>query len=113
MDRTPTVLDADAIRQLTSEPFGPTPGVATNTVLWRDETSMAGLLTIAAGTRLGEHTHRVNHHHLWVVDGTARIVGTDLGPGGYAHVPAGVPHDIDASGSAGCTVFYLYVRPGP
>jgi quercetin dioxygenase-like cupin family protein len=108
-----TVLQASAIRQLTSAPFGPTAGVATITVLWRDDTSMAGLLTVTAGHHLGRHTHRQNHHHVWVVSGAATIAGTPLGPGGYAHIPAGVEHDIDATDTEGCTMFFLYVRPAP
>ena len=42
----------------------------------------------------------------------AVVLGTELGPGGYVHVPDGVEHDIDATGSDGCTVYYLYLRPG-
>ena len=111
MEMTPTVLDGTAIAQLTSEPFGPRPSAATNTVLWHDGASMAGLLTVTAGERLGAHTHHRNHHHIWVVSGAARIAGQLLAEGGYAHIPAGVEHDIDATGTAGCTVFYLYQRP--
>lgn len=108
---TPTLLDAAAIAQLTSEPFGPNPGAATNTVLWRNDTSMAGLLTVTAGQRLGAHRHERNHHHMWVLSGAARVAGARLDAGGYAHIPAGVEHDIDATGTDGCTVFYLYLRP--
>ena len=110
MEIMPTVLDATAIAQLTSEPFGPRPGAATNTVLWRNGSSMAGLLTVAAGEHLGAHTHHRNHHHLWVVRGAAVVAGAQLEGGGYAHVPAGVEHDIDASDTDGCTVFYIYER---
>lgn len=104
-----TVLTASAIQARPSEPLGALDGVS-HRVLWRDETSMAGVLTVAGGHQLGAHTHRVNHHHLWVVDGRATILGTELGPGGYVHIPSGVDHDIDARGTGGCTVFYLYVR---
>jgi quercetin dioxygenase-like cupin family protein len=109
MSSVPTLLDVAAIGQLTSEPFGIGAG-ATNTVLWRDATSMAGLLTVAAGHRLGEHSHHLNHHHMWVVSGSARIGGAVLAAGSYAHIPSGVTHDIDASDTDGCTVFYLYIR---
>ena len=71
---------------------------------------MAGVLTVEAGHRLGPHAHRVNHHHLWVLNGRATILGTELGPGSYVHVPSGVEHDIDASSTGGCTVFYLYLH---
>ena len=29
----------------------------------------------------------------------------------YVHIPSGVDHDIDATSSDGCTVYYLYIRP--
>jgi quercetin dioxygenase-like cupin family protein len=105
----PTLRDVAAIGQLTKEPFG-VGGGATNTVLWRDEVSMAGLLTVAGGHHLGEHSHRLNHHHIWVISGSAVIAGAPLSAGSYAHIPSGVLHDIDARDTDGCTVFYLYIR---
>ena len=57
-------------------------------------------------------THIVNHHHIWVLKGRATILGDELGPGLYVHVPRGVAHDIDATKTDGCTVFYLYAHPG-
>jgi quercetin dioxygenase-like cupin family protein len=104
-----TVLTADAIAELPVVPLGNLTGVR-HRVLWDDGTSMAGILIIAAGHRLGEHAHRANQHHLWLLDGHALILGAELGPGGYVHVPIGVVHDIDATVTDGCTVFYLYVR---
>jgi quercetin dioxygenase-like cupin family protein len=106
---TPTVLDADAVAGIAGEPLDAIEGV-TNRVLWRDDRSMAGLLTVRGGHHLGLHAHRENHHHIWVTDGSAEITGTVLGPGAYAHIPAGVDHDIDARATEGCTVFYLYIR---
>jgi quercetin dioxygenase-like cupin family protein len=108
--RPPIVLTADEIDDAAFEPLGPMPGVV-HKVLWRDENSMAGVLKVAAGHHLGAHTHRVNHHHMWVLEGAASILGTALGPGSYAHIPCGTEHDIDASTTNGCTVFYLYIRP--
>jgi hypothetical protein len=56
----------------------------------------------------------VNHHHIWVLEGRATILGTEIGPGAYVHIPSGIEHDIDARATDGCTVFYLYIRPaGP
>jgi hypothetical protein len=46
-----------------------------------------------------------------VLEGSADILGVEVGPGSYAHIPNGVDHDIDASATDGCTVFYLYLRP--
>jgi quercetin dioxygenase-like cupin family protein len=106
-----TVLTAADVAARAEEPLGRLDGVR-HRVLWRDAESMAGVLTVAAGHRLGLHTHRVNHHHMWVLDGHATIVGTEAGPGSYAHVPSGIEHDIDATATEGCTVFYLYIRPG-
>jgi hypothetical protein len=44
-----------------------------------------------------------------VLDGKATILGTELGAGSYVHIPYGVLHDIDATATGGCTVFYLYL----
>ena len=68
------------------------------------------MLTVAAGRRLGADTHRVNHHHLWLLEGRAGILGTELGPRSCVHVPWGVDHDVDASATGGCTVYYPYLR---
>lgn len=108
----PTVLTAGAINELPGEQLGHLAGVS-HRILWHDATSMAGLLTIEAGHQLGRHSHRFNHHHLWMLDGRATVVGTEVGPGAYVHIPRGVDHDIDASITEGCTVFYLYVRQDP
>jgi uncharacterized RmlC-like cupin family protein len=105
------VLTADAIARIDTEPLGSIEGVS-HRVVWRSDTSMAGVLTVDGGRRLGTHAHRLNHHHIWVLEGNAVILGTDVGPGSYVHVPAGVDHDIDATATQGCTVFYLYLRPG-
>jgi quercetin dioxygenase-like cupin family protein len=70
------------------------------------------VLTVERGQCLGRHAHRVNHHHMWVLAGHATVLGTQVGPGSYVHVPAGVEHDIDATATEGCTVYYLYLTPG-
>lgn len=106
---TPVVLTPDAISALPLEPLGPLLGVA-HRVLWRTDTSMAGVLTVEGGHRLGAHAHHANHHHMWVLEGSATILGTVVVPGSYVHIPVGVEHDIDAAGTAGCTLFYLYLR---
>jgi quercetin dioxygenase-like cupin family protein len=104
----PVILSAEAVAALPSEPLGTLPGV-THRVLWRAATSMAGVMTIDTGHHLGSHTHRENQHHVWVLEGTARILGSDLGPGSYVHIPSGVEHDIDATSTEGVTVLYLYL----
>ncbi len=105
----PVVLTAEAIAGLRVEPLGSLEGVS-HRVLWRTDTSMAGVMTVEKGHQLGRHAHRANHHHLWVLDGRATILGAEVGTGSYVHVPSTVDHDIDASATEGCTVFYLYLR---
>ena len=105
----PVVLTSEAIGALPVERLGNLEGV-THRVLWRDGTSMAGVMTVEAGHHLGSHAHRENHHHMWILEGHADILGSVLGPGGYVHIPSGVDHDIDASTTEGCTFVYLYLR---
>ena len=104
------VLTSQAIAAAPAVPLGPHVGV-THRTLWTDGTSMAGVLTVEAGRRLGTHDHRVNHHHMWVLEGSAVVLGETIGPGSYVHIPAHVVHDIDATATEGCTMFYLYLRP--
>jgi quercetin dioxygenase-like cupin family protein len=108
--QAPTVLTADLVASTPSHPLGNLVGV-THRVLWAVADSMAGVLHIEGGQRLGSHSHRVNEHHLWVVEGSATICDTRVGAGSYVHVPVGVEHDIDARQTDGCSVFYLYVPP--
>lgn len=107
----PVVLTADDVAALPLVALDPTnPGV-THRTLWRNDTSSAGVMTIAGGHQLGSHSHRTNHHHMWIIDGAAEILGKMISAGGYVHVPAGVQHDLDARMTSGCTVFYLYLQP--
>lgn len=105
-----TVRSAEEIARLEPLRLGEIPGVR-HRVLWHDETSIAGVMTVDAGHQLGRHTHRLNHHHIWVVEGRATILGRELSSGSYVHIPSGVEHDIDASATEGCTFFYLYLAP--
>lgn len=106
----PTVATPAVIESLPCVPLGATPGVE-HVVLWHDGISMAGLLTVPAGTRLGQHSHGRNHHHMWVLEGRAVVFDDVVMAGTYVHIPAGVPHDLDATHTEGCRVFYLYIRP--
>ena len=108
--KVPLVLHPDAIAAIPAEPLGDLPGVA-NQVLWRDASSMSGILTIEGHHHLGAHAHRRNHHHVWVLDGLARILGEDLPPGSYVHIPAGVEHDMEAPTERPCRILYLYLEP--
>lgn len=104
-----TVLAAANIAALEEQSLGDLTGVGRR-IFFRDDTSEAGILRLAGGHRLGSHTHRENQHHMWVLDGEAKIAGSQLGAGSYVHVPAGVEHDIDATDTDGCSVFYIYGR---
>jgi len=106
----PVVLTPEAVAALPLVPLGSLVGV-THRVMWRSDTSMSGVLTVEPGHRLGRHTHHANDHHMWVLQGRAAILGTELGPGSYVHIPSGVEHDIDGSATDGCTVLYLYLSP--
>jgi mannose-6-phosphate isomerase-like protein (cupin superfamily) len=110
-DAAPIVLTPEMVAAVAASQLGSLPHVSRR-VLWCNETSEAGVLTVAGGHALGPHTHRINHHHMWVIDGHAIVLGTRIGAGSYVHIPAGVEHDIDATTTEGCTVFYLYQPPG-
>ena len=106
----PTVLTPEQIDAIPDTPLGSLEHV-THRVLYQHGDAEAGVLTIAGGHALGHHTHRLNHHHMWVLDGHATVLGKQLRRGSYAHIPAGVEHDIDATTTEGCTVLYLYLPP--
>jgi mannose-6-phosphate isomerase-like protein (cupin superfamily) len=107
--KPPVVLTHQMIEALPELPLAGRPGV-TRRVLWRGVDSEAGVLEVAAGHQLGAHTHRANHHHFWVLGGNARVLGDEVGPGSYVHIPDQVEHNIEATDSGSCTVFYLYLR---
>ena len=68
-------------------------------------------MTVEAGHQLGRHSHRTNHHHIWVLEGEAQILDVTVGPGSYVYVPSGVDHDLDARATSRRTIFYLYLPP--
>lgn len=82
-------------------------------LLWRSGKSVAGLMRIAPGGSVSPHAHVRSHHHIWVVEGDAEMMGQRVGPGGYVHIPAGVDHGISDVSPDGCTVLYLYLRDDP
>ena len=101
------VLGPQEIDALPWNPLGDHTGVALQD-LWTDGTSRTGVLRVDPGRRLGRHTHRRHHHDYWLVAGHADVLGRWLGPGSYVHIPAGVEHDIDATETEGCTVYFAY-----
>ena len=106
---SPTVLTAAEVEAVPGTRLGTIEGVL-NHVLWSDSEATSGWLIVRAGHHLGAHHHRAHDHHMWVLEGHAEIVDTKLAAGSYVHIPAGVVHDIDASATEGCKVYYLYVR---
>jgi mannose-6-phosphate isomerase-like protein (cupin superfamily) len=100
-------LGPQEIDALPWKTLGDRVGVALR-ALWTDGTSQTGVLRVDPGQRLGRHTHRRHHHDYWLVDGHADVLGRWLGPGSYVHIPAGVEHDVDATETEGCTLFYAY-----
>jgi mannose-6-phosphate isomerase-like protein (cupin superfamily) len=80
-------------------------------LFWEDfrTHSAAGLMHLNPGASVSPHSHRRNVHHLWIVSGSCRLDGKDVGAGSYQFVPAGVEHGIEAAGRRGCTIFYLYL----
>jgi mannose-6-phosphate isomerase-like protein (cupin superfamily) len=84
------------------------PGVS-YTVLWRDGRDVAGVLWIAGGAEIAEHVHSRAEHHVWLIEGRARVAGRTFEGRAYWHVPPGVPHAIEGVEPDGCTLFYLYV----
>ena len=104
-------MSPEQISALPTKQLGDVVGVD-NAVLWTDGTSTTGILSVAPGTRLGRHTHRTHHHHMWVLDGEAIIADRLVGPGTYVHIPPQTGHDIDATDTVGVTIYYSYALPG-
>ena len=105
------VLTGSEVSAVPHQPLGTAEGV-TSCLLWTDGTSSSGVLTVEAGRRLGSHAHRTHVHHMWVLDGEAVVMGKRVGPRSYIHIPPGVDHDIDATDTTGCTMYYSYLLPG-
>lgn len=107
-----TLVTAAAAESLGWHPLDPYDGVDYK-LLWRSGKSVAGLMQIAPGAMVTPHTHDRSHHHIWVIDGTAEMLGEVVGPGTYVHIPASVEHSIRALGDGPATMLYLYLREGP
>lgn len=113
-----TVVDGETAEALPSLPLEGFEGV-TYKLLWQSGKSVAGIMRVPAGREIGSHVHQRSHHHIWVQEGSAEMVGRRVGPGSYVHVPAGVEHGITGvEAPEGLTVLYLYLRerdgaPGP
>lgn len=69
-----------------------------------------GLIRVDAGAEKAAHVHHGAHHHIWVVSGSATMLGEPLTAGSYVYIPPGVRHEVAAVGPEGVTFFYTY-RP--
>jgi hypothetical protein len=84
------------------------PGVE-HEVLWRRGIDRAGLMWVEGGAGVPEHEHAEAEHHIWLLEGRARVGGRTFTHPAYWHVPAGVVHRIEGIAPDGCTVLYLYL----
>ena len=98
--------DVDA---LAWEPMPGQTGVFSK-ILWRSGDVAIGLIRVDAGAEKAAHVHHGAHHHIWVVSGSATMVGQELAAGSYVYIPPGVVHEVTAVGPDGITFFYTY-RP--
>jgi mannose-6-phosphate isomerase-like protein (cupin superfamily) len=100
------VLDAAGIADLTAAPAGDDLSAK---LLWRSGESASGVMHARAGAELGAHVHPDIAHHMWIMEGSCQVLGQEVGPGGYVHVPAGTEHAISV-GPWGCTFFFVYTQ---
>jgi uncharacterized RmlC-like cupin family protein len=108
-----TVVDRASID---STPWQPLRGLAgvNHRVLWRMGDMIVGIVRLEPGAKEPGHGHHDADHHVYVLDGSARIGGRPVGAGSFAFVPAGVTHETSDVGPEGCTLLYTYVtRPRP
>lgn len=103
------VLDTDQVDALAWSPMPGQTGVWSK-ILWRSGDVAIGLIRVDAGAEKAAHVHHGAHHHIWIVSGSATIVGRALAAGSYVHIPPGFEHEVTAVGPAGVTFFYTY-RP--
>ena len=103
------VLAAADVDALTWEPLPEQTGVFSK-ILWRSGDVAIGLIRVEPGAEKVAHVHHGAHHHIWVVSGSATMLGEPLTAGSYVYVPPGVRHEVTAVGPDGVTFFYTY-RP--
>jgi mannose-6-phosphate isomerase-like protein (cupin superfamily) len=102
----PLLLDPDDVRSRSRRRLHP--GV-TFSILWREDRDAAGVMWVEADAEVPEHVHEDIAHHIWIIEGRARVDQRTLGPGSYLHVPAGTPHQLRGLAPGGFTMFYLYL----
>jgi uncharacterized RmlC-like cupin family protein len=104
-----TLVTRAASDALAWHPLEPFDGIDYK-LLWRSGKSVAGIMRIPPGAEVSLHTHDHWHHHMWVIEGTAEMLGERVGAGTYVHIPAGVEHGVRDIAEDGCSMLYLYLR---
>jgi mannose-6-phosphate isomerase-like protein (cupin superfamily) len=106
-----TVLDSKEIAAL---PWVDVPGAegVRQKVLWRFGDFTVALVSLSAAAVAPGNAPWAAHHHVWVVEGRAKVAGRLVAAGSYLHVPPGTEHAIHAIGPGGCTVLQVH-RPHP
>jgi quercetin dioxygenase-like cupin family protein len=100
---------AESIEQQRWQPLPQVGAGVAHKVLWQAGRSIAGIMRIEPHGKVEWHSHRLAHHHIWVLQGTVDVAGRLLGPGSYAHVPASVEHGLAAVGAAPTVFLYTYL----
>ena len=118
MSQAGVPLPIDAVRVLDKrsiedQPWEPLRGLAgvRHKVLCRSGEMIVGIVRLEPGAEEPGHAHHDAAHHVYVLQGSARIGGQTVEVGGFVFVPAGVTHATTEVGADGCTLFYTYA-PG-
>lgn len=106
------VLAAAEIEAMPWEPVEHAPGVRMK-ILWRFGDYVQTLLRAEPGATIPGRPHLAAHHHVWVVSGSATLVGRHVTAGSYAYVPPGVDHQLTEVGPEGCEVLQIHHPHAP
>ena len=103
------ILETEAVDRLPWERLRDLDGVFSK-ILWRSGDVAIGLIRVDAGAEKPAHVHHGAHHHIWLVSGSATMLGRPLSAGSYVYIPPGVEHEVTDVGPDGCVFFYTF-RP--
>jgi hypothetical protein len=103
------ILAADEVDRLPAEPMSPSITGVDNTAVFDSQRTYAGILRIGSGATLPAHQHRGMGHHVFVLEGSARVFGRTMPAGSYWFVPAGHRHTVQGLPPDGCALFYVDV----
>lgn len=104
-------IDAQQIDELPWTPVPACHGVHEKT-LWRFGDFVVALIRYQPSASTPGAPHLAAHHHIWVVSGSAVLVGRGLPAGSYIHVPPGAEHALENVGPEACTILQMH-RPHP